>query len=56
MVSYKGAHSVKEIILTCVLWYATYPLSYRRVEALMRECGVSVDHEAINRWALKYSP
>jgi len=33
-----------------------YPLSYRHVEELMAERGVSVDHATINRWVLKYSP
>jgi putative transposase len=46
---------VKEIILTCV-WYVAYPLSYRHVEELMQERGVSVDHATINRWVLKYAP
>jgi transposase-like protein len=35
MVSFKGVHFVKDIILTCVRWYAAYPLSYRQVEELM---------------------
>jgi putative transposase len=56
MVSFKGAHFVKGIILTCVRWYLAYPLSYRHVEELMEERGVSVDHATINRWVLKYSP
>jgi putative transposase len=56
MVSFKGAHFVKDIILTCVRWYLAYPLSYRQVEELMEERGVSVDHATINRWVLKYSP
>ena len=56
MVSVKGAHFVKDIILTCVRWYVAYPLSYRQVEELMEERGVSVDHATINRWVLKYSP
>src|SRR5262245_62690393 len=55
MVSFKGAHFVKDIILTCVRWYLAYPLSYRQVEELMEERGVSVDHATINRWVLKYS-
>jgi putative transposase len=39
-----------------ILWYVAYPLSYRQVEELMQERGVSVDHATINRWVLKYSP
>ena len=56
MVSFKGAHFAKDIILTCVRWYVAYPLSYRQVEELMQERGVSVDHSTINRWVVKYSP
>jgi putative transposase len=39
-----------------VRWYMAYPLSYRHVEELIEERGVSVDHATINRWVLKYSP
>src|SRR6266511_816249 len=56
MVSFKDTHFVKDMILTCVRWYVAYPLSYRHVEELMQERGVSVDHATINRWVLKYSP
>src|SRR5215475_5846981 len=56
MISFKGTHFVKDIILTCVRWYLAYPLSYRQVEELMEERGVSVDHATINRWVLNYSP
>jgi putative transposase len=56
MISFKGAHFVKDIILTCGRWYLAYPLSYRQLEELMEERGVSVDHATINRWVLKYSP
>jgi transposase-like protein len=30
MVSFKGGHFVKGIILTCVRWYLAYPLSDRQ--------------------------
>jgi putative transposase len=56
MVSFKGAHFEKDIILTCVRWYVAYPLSYRQLEELMQERGVAVDHATLNRWVLKYSP
>jgi putative transposase len=56
MISFKGAHFPQEMILTCVRWYVAYPLSYRHVEELMEERGVSVDHATINRWVLRYSP
>jgi transposase-like protein len=56
MVSFKGAHFEKDLILTCVRWYVVYPLSYRQLEEMMQERGVSVDHSTINRWVLKYTP
>jgi putative transposase len=55
-VSFKGAHFPAEIILTGVRWYVAYPLSYRQVEELLEERGVSVDHATIQRWVVKYSP
>src|SRR5262245_63286387 len=55
-ISFTGAHFPQEMILTGVRWYVAYPLSYRHVEELMEERGVSVDHATINRWVLKYSP
>jgi hypothetical protein len=55
MVSFKGTHFAKDVILTCVRWYVAYPLSYRQIEELMQERGVVVDHATINRWVLKYS-
>lgn len=39
-----------------VRWYLAYALSYRTIEELMAERGVSVDHSTINRWVIKYSP
>jgi putative transposase len=55
MISFKGTHFVKDIILTCVRWYLAYPLSYRQLEELMQERGVSVDHATLHRWVLKYT-
>lgn len=55
MVSFKGVHFVKDIILTCVRWYVASPLSDRHVAELMPERGVSIDHATIHRWVLKYS-
>jgi putative transposase len=56
MISFKGAHFPKDIILMGVRWYVAYPLSYRHVEELMEERGVPVDHATIQRRVVKYSP
>ena len=49
-----------DIILFCIRWYAAYPLSYRRVEEMMHERGVFVDHSSIHssisRWAIWFLP
>jgi putative transposase len=55
-ISFKGAYFPHDIILMGVRWYVAYPLSYRHVEELMGERGVSVDHATIQRWVVKYSP
>jgi transposase-like protein len=34
----------------------TVGLSDRRLEEMMEECGLDVDHSTINRWVLKYAP
>ena len=45
-----------DVILVCIRWYVAYPLSYRHLEEMMEERGVSVDHSSINRWAIRFLP
>jgi putative transposase len=52
----KGSHFEKEIILWGVRWYVAYPISYRQLEEMMNERGVTVDHSTLNRWVIKYAP
>ncbi len=56
MIDFKGSHFEKEIILWGVRWYVAYPISYRQLEEMMADRGVSVDHSTLNRWVLKYAP
>ena len=49
-------HYPLEVMLTCVRWYATYPLSLRHIEEMMAERGVVVDHATVHRWAIKILP
>jgi putative transposase len=56
MIDFKGHRIEKAIILTCVRWYLAYPLSYRNLEEMMAERGVSVDHSNIYRWVQKFTP
>jgi len=51
-----GDISGKRIIVLCLRWYLRYPLSYRDLEEMMAERGLSVDHSTIARWVLHYSP
>ena len=44
------------VILLCVRWYCRYQLSYRDLEEMMRERGLSVDHVTIFRWVQRYAP
>ena len=56
MISFKGRHHCREIILMSIRWYLAYALSYRDIEELLLERGISVDHSTVNRWVIKYSP
>jgi IS6 family transposase len=54
--SFKWRHYEPTIILLCARWYRRYQLSYRGLEEMMRERGLSVDHTTIFRWAQRYAP
>ncbi len=56
MLDFKGHCFEKDIILVCIRWYLAYPLSYRNLEEMMEERGVSVDHTSIYRWVRKFTP
>jgi putative transposase len=56
MISFKGMRFPADVILVCIRWYAAYPLSYRHLEEIMDERGVSVDHSTVNRWAIRFLP
>jgi IS6 family transposase len=44
---FKWHHFEAEIILLCVCWYLRYALSYRDLEEMMLERGLSVDHTTL---------
>ena len=50
---FKWSHFAKEIILWGIRWYVAYPISYRQVEEMMQECGVTVAHSPRNRWVIR---
>jgi transposase, IS6 family len=52
----KWRHYASDVILLCVRWYCRYQLSYRDLEEMMRERGLTVDHVTIFRWVQRYAP
>jgi putative transposase len=56
MISFKGRHFPKDVILFAVFFYLRYPVSYHDLEEIMQERGVDVDHATLNRWVIDYSP
>jgi len=54
MISFKGVHFPKEVILYAVFFYVRYGVSYRDLEEIMDERGVQVDHATLNRWVINY--
>jgi transposase-like protein len=56
MSDFKWRHFEGEIILWAVRWYCRYGISYRDLEHMMGERGVSLDHSTIYRWVQKYAP
>jgi IS6 family transposase len=53
---FKWRHFEPAIITCAVGWYLRFSLSYRDVEALLIERGISADHTTIWRWVQGYAP
>jgi transposase-like protein len=51
-----GYRFPREVIAVAVRWYLRYGLSYRDVEELLTERGVTVDHVTIYRWVQTFTP
>jgi len=56
MDDFKWRHFRGEIILWGVRWYCKYGISYRNLEEMLEERGVSVDHTTLYRWVQHYAP
>ena len=56
MKEFKYRHFQGEIILWAVRWYCRFGISYRDLEVMMGERGVSVDHSTVYRWVQCYAP
>jgi IS6 family transposase len=44
------------VILWAVRWYLQFPISYRDLELMLQDRGVSVDHTTVYRWIQAYAP
>ena len=53
---FAGFRFPREVISLAVRWYLRYGLSYRDVEELLAERGVTVDHVTIYRWVQRFTP
>lgn len=53
---FAGFRFPPEVISVAVRWYLRYGLSYRDVEELLAERGVTVDHVTVYRWVRRFTP
>ena len=53
---FAGFRFPREVICVAVRWYLRYGLSYRDVEELLAERGITVDHVTIYRWVQRFTP
>jgi hypothetical protein len=53
---FKWKHFESQIILLCVRWYLKYSLSYKNIEEMMAERGLSITQSTITIWVNHYSP
>jgi transposase-like protein len=51
----KGRQFTADVILWAVRWYLQFPISYRDLEFMLRDRGVSVDHTTLYRWIQAYA-
>jgi transposase, IS6 family len=54
--AFAGFRFPPEVIAVAVRWYLRYGLSYRDVEELLAERGVTVDHVSVYRWVRRFTP
>jgi transposase, IS6 family len=54
--SFAGFRFPPDVIMIAVRWYLRYGLSYRDVEELLAERGITVDHGTVYRWVQRFTP
>jgi len=53
---FKWRHFHGEVIMQCVRWYCKYGISYRDLEEMMTERGLTIHHTTVYRWVQHYAP
>jgi len=53
---FAGFRFPPDVIMLTVRWYLRYALSYRDVEELLAERGITVDHVTLFRWVQRFTP
>jgi transposase, IS6 family len=53
---FAGFRFPPDVITLAVRWYLRYGLSYRDVEELLAERGITVDHVSVYRWVQRFTP
>jgi transposase, IS6 family len=53
--SFAGFRFPPDVIVLAVRWYLRYGLSYRDVEELLAERGITVDHVTVYRWVQRFT-
>jgi len=54
--AFAGFRFPPEAISVAVRWYLRYSLSYRVVEELLAERGITVDYVTVYRWVQRFAP
>jgi len=54
--AFAGFRFPPEVITLAVRWYLRYGLSYRDVDELLAERGITVDHVTLYRWVQRFTP
>jgi len=50
-------HRFLSAIISYAVWlYHRFCLSFRAVEGLLAECGVTLNYETVRQWCLKFGP
>ncbi|WP_273830902.1 IS6 family transposase [Serratia bockelmannii] len=54
--AFSRLHYPVDVIAQCVRWYLAYSLSLHKIEEMMAERGIVVDHSTLHRWVICLVP